>query len=640
MDEKECFSNLSINGNIKNFCINEYLNSEMNPYFAILIKGKWGCGKTYLVKQFLHEHYGDEWEKNVIWLSTFGLSNIQQLQTKLYEKLHPILSSKLAKLTGTIAKSALKMSTGIDLNNNANDDFTLNITIPDIQDDEKNIKSKKLFIVDDIERCKIEPHELLGFFSDYILEENMKVIFIGNLEEVHNDAIAKTTDKDDNLILESKNKQEFDRIKEKVIGIEFEVEAEIESAINSFLEELKSEPINSIKEILASKCVEVLNRLDYKNLRTIRQAFFYMHRVLEILGEERTDENYISQMVEYFLVVFIQKVTNTLRKEDAIRAINIYRKYGYVLEKYIPQKNNPVEDGMLDMVWGTPLGSVLGEIIFDGIISKEDIIRDYGVKTNTDDKRTSLEKLVQEMFRMNDIEFKKLHKKVESDFDNNKFLTYQEVKQYSHIQFLLARNNLSTLTLKQVKDKIIAYIDQNKNSFSPDISLTNFYDDLELENIEELKDILKHFRENNQIRLIEEQKILLDTSINTKMNIVDMLISQIDFSKHVEISIFSNINIQTFYEKLIQSNLHEHDRVLSLLKDVYEVTYSNGKLKKQYFSDIEKIKEIQELYSNDSKEIFMSPESLQKKWYAEKYNVLYTWMKEHKEHKEQELPNV
>lgn len=40
-----------MNENIINYIKNNYINSKMEPQFAVLVKGDWGCGKTFLVKK-------------------------------------------------------------------------------------------------------------------------------------------------------------------------------------------------------------------------------------------------------------------------------------------------------------------------------------------------------------------------------------------------------------------------------------------------------------------------------------------------------------------------------------------------------------------------------------------------------------
>ena len=158
----------------------------MEPQFSVLIKGDWGCGKTFLVKKILEETYGKEYEDKAIWLSVYGLSSIQQLRQKLFEKIHPILTSKVAKFAFATVKAGLKASARLDFNNDEKDDFSFDLAIPDFETDEngKKVTIKKVLIVDDLERCAIPMSELLGFFSEEILEKKVRAIFISNDEKI------------------------------------------------------------------------------------------------------------------------------------------------------------------------------------------------------------------------------------------------------------------------------------------------------------------------------------------------------------------------------------------------------------------------------------------------------------------------
>lgn len=50
-----------MNENIITYIKDNYINSKMEPKFAVLIKGDWGCGKTFLVKKILKENYDNDY---------------------------------------------------------------------------------------------------------------------------------------------------------------------------------------------------------------------------------------------------------------------------------------------------------------------------------------------------------------------------------------------------------------------------------------------------------------------------------------------------------------------------------------------------------------------------------------------------
>ena len=264
------------NENAKNFLCNTYLQSDLPPKFAILIKGKWGCGKTYFIDNLLEKHYGKNYRKDdVIWVSLYGLSDINQIQRKIYETCHPILTNRMTKLAFNFAKSALKFSSGVDFDGDKNNDLSIDLSLPEIEDEEKKISSKKLIVIDDLERCSIPPEQILGYFSEYILEKNLKAVFIGNTEEI----LTKAND-------ETKNN--FEKIKEKVIGFEFLIEPEFENAVSKFCEELKLQKFESnIKEI----CLYVCEKLKFQNLRVVRQSLYYLKQLFSLFSEEEINEH-------------------------------------------------------------------------------------------------------------------------------------------------------------------------------------------------------------------------------------------------------------------------------------------------------------------------------------------------------------
>jgi predicted AAA+ superfamily ATPase len=53
--------------------LNYYLGLGHAPCFAVLLSGPWGVGKTYLLKKFLKERFGNDAAKYV-YVSLYGLA--------------------------------------------------------------------------------------------------------------------------------------------------------------------------------------------------------------------------------------------------------------------------------------------------------------------------------------------------------------------------------------------------------------------------------------------------------------------------------------------------------------------------------------------------------------------------------------
>src|SRR5579863_10197722 len=84
-----------------------YLKLTHAPGFAVLLSGPWGVGKTYLLKAFLKKQFGDD-AANYVYVSLYGLSTIEEIDNALFQAAFPILTGKVAKAVGRVAKVGLK----------------------------------------------------------------------------------------------------------------------------------------------------------------------------------------------------------------------------------------------------------------------------------------------------------------------------------------------------------------------------------------------------------------------------------------------------------------------------------------------------------------------------------------------------
>jgi hypothetical protein len=620
------------NDYIISYCKDQYINSKMNPQFAVLIKGKWGCGKTFLVKEILRKTYGNpkEIDKNVIWLSVYGLSSIEQISSKLYEKIHPILSSKVFEYAKTVATSAIKIKTGIDLNKDNKEDVSFDISLIDIRNEEEKNSTKKLLIVDDIERCSIPSCELLGFFSEGIIDNSLRVIFVGNTEEM-----ADKSDKRGPDITEKKEVgekpdekiSEFDSIKEKIIGMEFEVKPDVPNAVKSFVSELHLEKMS---DILIEKSFLVLERLQYENLRNVRQAFWQISQVVTLLGNERNDKNYLAEMIEYFLVVFLQKTGGKLLKSDVNDTINTYVSYHTSVEEHKKKSDKDIYYFYEPKV---PLGKLYAEIIFDGKFDAKAIQDNYDAFTNKKDPRTPLQMLIQEWFLFSDNDFKELYTKVDEQFKNGTLLNPYEILQYAHLLLELSSDGIIQNTPTAIKDKVCKYITDNSSKIEQEMNLTS---DVEMRELktgkaeyneifsalavintqkteEKLKKVFLQYYHNLPVQLPELEK-----------NIYRMAGNRI----YDEFPILSYLDINDFFTCITRLNFEQQRSIFYAFNERYGKSYANSSLDKKYYPDIQPVKKLAELYNSKTVVLNMSTESLHRKLLGKWYDELYTWMDE------------
>ena len=177
--------------------LNEYLAMQ-TPQFAVMITGKWGCGKTFYIKNLI-----DEWcnpNRNVsedsidlkpIYVSLNGLSSISSVIRKVKTVLYPLLYSKGAKVAKKVILAALKIASksyldldkdgvGEDMDNLLDAEGIIEI----FKSNSDTLKGNRVMIFDDIERCKIPLDELFGFINSIVEHSNSKIILICDEEKL------------------------------------------------------------------------------------------------------------------------------------------------------------------------------------------------------------------------------------------------------------------------------------------------------------------------------------------------------------------------------------------------------------------------------------------------------------------------
>jgi pantothenate kinase-related protein Tda10 len=121
--------NRSLNSHIEKY-LDYYCNLCHAPEFAVLLKGKWGSGKTWFIEQYREKL--EEKNKKCLYVSLYGMTKFSEIEDEFFRQLHPILSSKGMTIAGKIAKSFLKGTVKIDLNGDSKDDGNLSVQIPEV----------------------------------------------------------------------------------------------------------------------------------------------------------------------------------------------------------------------------------------------------------------------------------------------------------------------------------------------------------------------------------------------------------------------------------------------------------------------------------------------------------------------------
>lgn len=257
-----------------------------DPQYAVLLKGKWGCGKTHFINHWIDTYQKQDAEDKVlepVYVSLYGLSETKQITTAINRVLYPILYGKAAKAGKTFLKfmSAIVLKCDVDWDKDENSDFSMNLGLDSLsifKSEDEQVKRGNLLIFDDLERCDVPMKKLLGYLNFFVEQCNCHLIVIG----------------DEDKIAEGENKKVFGEFKEKTIGREFEIATDIHSALDTFVNQT---PKNDFVVGHQEQIEKFFAMTECDNLRILRQALWDFSRFEESMTDFSEDERYENIMI-------------------------------------------------------------------------------------------------------------------------------------------------------------------------------------------------------------------------------------------------------------------------------------------------------------------------------------------------------
>ncbi|WP_218104327.1 P-loop NTPase fold protein, partial [Methylophaga muralis] len=174
------------NSHVKEF-INYYCNLDVVPEYALFIAGSWGSGKSHLVQDCIAELKKQKETLNFLYVSLYGITSTEDIETKFFQILNPFLSSKKMVLAGRIAKGVLRGSLKIDLDGDGKHDASAEVTVPSIKLAHYMTDTRNYILVfDDLERCTMDLNRVLGYINYFVEKEGYKVILIADEDKLTN----------------------------------------------------------------------------------------------------------------------------------------------------------------------------------------------------------------------------------------------------------------------------------------------------------------------------------------------------------------------------------------------------------------------------------------------------------------------
>ena len=331
----------------------DYIRSDYTDY-AIMINGEWGSGKTYFwnhkIKSQIDNMTINGKRFQTIYMSLYGISNLEEISKKIFIETTQLMDKNLKRFMDTNGKITIPeyAKTGLDMANF----FGVTQNGDKIDYDEFFSTDDKVLCFDDLERANVDVIDILGYINNFVEHDHIKTIIICNEKEL------STKIKSNNLemktfiatyLLDKQNRlnennetplvekikgnieevfdkaNDYERIKEKLIGETFEYAPKFSYIINGILMRYENDPelIRFLRDN-TGYIISTFNKSGTRNLRILKHALNDFKKIFEILNKyyPNTNNRILQTMLIFTIAVSFEIKAGKVTKDKFVNIQN------------------------------------------------------------------------------------------------------------------------------------------------------------------------------------------------------------------------------------------------------------------------------------------------------------------------------
>lgn len=516
----------------------DYIRADYTDY-AVMINGEWGSGKTYFwnhkIKPKIEAMQVNGKRLTPIYMSLYGISNLEEISKKIFIETTQLMDKNLKKFMNAngatnipeYAKTGLDMANFFGVTQNGDKlDYAQFFATDD-----------KVLCFDDLERANVDVIDILGYINNFVEHDHIKTIIICNEKEL------STKLKNSNLemktfiatyLLDKENKlniktdkpmverirdtieyvfdkaNDYERIKEKLIGETFEYAPEFNYIINGLLMRYENDAdlIRFLRENTAL-ITSTFNKSGTRNLRILKHALNNFKKIFDVVTKSYPNTNHrvLQTMLIFTIAISFEIKAGKITKDKFVN-INNNEEYKAVLvssrvfmdnrQFYIKEfDNNYYYNFKAEYRFFKFIEKYVRTRIFDMKIFKEnmEVIRDI-VDTNQLPGYKRL--LTEEYWKIPDDQFIGVINETIEYVKNGKVELIQMVKLFSYFAYFI-KKNLINYDMKTIKS--VFFNGMNISSLTSKYC-ANVEEELAQVAIEEefrtdMDEVLEHFNEIN-----------------------------------------------------------------------------------------------------------------------------------------------
>ena len=526
----------------------DYVRSDYTDY-AIMINGEWGSGKTYFwnhkVKNKIESLQLNGRKYTTIYMSLYGISNLEEISKKIFIETTQLMDKNLKKYMDAHGQTTIPeyAKTGLDMANF----FGVTKNGEKIDYEAFFSTNDKVLCFDDLERANVDVVDILGYINNFVEHDHIKTIIICNEKELatkfkSSNIEMKTfiatylLDKQNELVRgEEKpmvekirdkieyvfdNANDYERIKEKLIGETFEYAPKFNYIINGLLMRFESNPdlIRFMREN-TNLIISTFNKSGTRNLRILKHALNDFKKIYENVNKAypNTKLRVLQTMLIFTIAVSFEIKAGKITKNKFIN-INSNEEYKAILvssrvlmdnrQFYIKEfDNNYYFNFKSEYRFFKFIEIYVRTRIFDMKALKKDM--DAIINTIDTEKLPGYKRLLtEEYWKISDEQFPGIIKEVIEEVKKGKLQLIEIVKLFSYFSYFIKRGLINN----DIKETKQIFIDGMNKSVSVSKYCDNVEEELSRVGIvtetgQEMEEVLKHFENlNNQL----EEKMYKD----------------------------------------------------------------------------------------------------------------------------------
>ena len=650
----------------------DYIRSDYTDY-AIMLNGEWGSGKTYFwnnkIKPKIESMALNGKRYTAIYMSLYGISNLEEISKKIFIETTQLMDKNLKKFMDASGVKNIPeyAKTGLDMANF----FGVTQNGDRIDYGQFFSTDDKVLCFDDLERANVDVIDILGYINNFVEHDHIKTIIICNEKEL------STKLKNSNLemktfiatyLLDKENKlnmktdkpmverirdtieyvfdkaNDYERIKEKLIGETFEYAPEFNYIINGLLMRYENCPdlIRFLREN-TKLIISTFNKSGTRNLRILKHSLTNFKKIFDMVNNyyPNTNHRVLQTMLIFTIAISFEIKAGKITKDKFVN-INDNEEYKAILvssrvfmdnrQFYIKEfDNNYYYNFKAEYRFFKFIELYVRTRIFDMKVFKQDM--EAIINTVDTDKLPGYKRLLtEEYWKIADDQFDGIVSEVLDDVKNGRIELINVVKLFAYFAHFV-RKGLINYDMKTVKSVFLNGMNVSSltSSYCPNVDEELASLAIEEDKSEDMEEILTHF---NKINIQLEDKMYREKAEEI-FKYIPMKMEQFydKFDKEcMEIPIFKYYDVFQMFQRI---SCASNEDIVTIKEKLLDRAKKHGEELQDELSNLKKLKQVMDDYI-DGKEPTIKLVILQD--FAEELgNVIKEYKKTEEQSLEQEM---